>query len=243
MYQNRFLTVPERPATDTLKVPVLQIYDGDGFQTKISPIQGVDIEATVRFGFIDAPEIAQPGGREARDFLRSLIGGKTVDIVILTKMDTGKSVDKYRRIVCVPYLSEEQLSAATNGLWSRIFRAGQIVTRNIELEMVVNGWAWVLERYGPDERYYDALADARRARRGIWAYDSNLNPWKFKKRKYKAQAIEPRFFARTESPKLAVEKTICGKQGCDGWLILRNGKHGSFLGCSNFPRCKHTRNQ
>lgn len=29
--------------------------------------------------------------------------------------------------------------------------------RNVELEMVVNGWAWVLDPYGPDARYYQAL--------------------------------------------------------------------------------------
>lgn len=28
---------------------------------------------------------------------------------------------------------------------------------------------------------------------------------------------------------------------CDGNLIIRNGKYGEFYGCSNFPRCKYTR--
>jgi len=27
---------------------------------------------------------------------------------------------------------------------------------------------------------------------------------------------------------------------CDGFLVLRNGKHGQFLGCTNYPDCKHT---
>jgi len=34
----------------------------------------------------------------------------------------------------------------------------------------------------------------------------------------------------------------CEKEGCDGHLILRHGRRGSFLGCSNFPRCRFTRN-
>ena len=29
---------------------------------------------------------------------------------------------------------------------------------------------------------------------------------------------------------------------CDGWLEEKMGKYGRFLGCSNFPECKHTRN-
>ncbi len=37
----------------------------------------------------------------------------------------------------------------------------------------------------------------------------------------------------------------CGQQAkkcpnCDGWLKVRNGKHGPFLGCSNWPSCNHT---
>ena len=37
----------------------------------------------------------------------------------------------------------------------------------------------------------------------------------------------------------------CGQQvrkcpACDGWLKVRTGKHGPFLGCSNWPNCSHT---
>ncbi|MCK4323562.1 MAG: type I DNA topoisomerase [Armatimonadetes bacterium] len=34
----------------------------------------------------------------------------------------------------------------------------------------------------------------------------------------------------------------CEKEDCDGHLVLRHGKRGPFLGCSNFPRCRFTRN-
>jgi len=34
----------------------------------------------------------------------------------------------------------------------------------------------------------------------------------------------------------------CEKEGCNGYLVLRHGKRGPFLGCSNFPRCRFTRN-
>ena len=29
---------------------------------------------------------------------------------------------------------------------------------------------------------------------------------------------------------------------CGGKLIMRKGKYGSFIGCSNFPRCRYTKN-
>lgn len=41
--------------------------------------------------------------------------------------------------------------------------------------------------------------------------------------------------------KIASIKTkgeICPK--CGGELIMREGKYGSFIGCSNFPKCRYT---
>ena len=63
--------------------------------------------------------------------------------------------------------------------------------RNIELEMIVNGWAWVLDRYGPGERYALALEDAQHHRRGIWANDDNIPPWEFKRQKHRRQRQQP----------------------------------------------------
>ena len=37
-----------------------------------------------------------------------------------------------------------------------------------------------------------------------------------------------------------LEQGICPR--CGGKLVLRNGKNGEFYGCSNFPKCKFTRN-
>ena len=36
--------------------------------------------------------------------------------------------------------------------------------------------------------------------------------------------------------------SIEGYPSCGGWLELRMGKFGRFLGCSNFPDCDYTRN-
>ena len=149
-----------------IEVPVLKVFDGDGFLTKIAlchltgnPKDHTEVEATIRFGFIDAPELEQKGGCEAREFLTALIGGRKVWIVILRKMDTGKSVDRYGRVVAVPYLGDRYLFS----------NRSLYLTRNIEIEMLLNGWAWVLERYGPDEIYFEALEVAQRNKRGIWA--------------------------------------------------------------------------
>src|SRR5262245_40316956 len=136
----------EEASPFAIEVPVLKVFDGDGFLTKIvrcqltgNPNDHTEVEAAIRFGFIDAPELEQRGGHEARDFLTALIGGRNVWIDILLKMDTGKSVDRYGRVLAVAYLGNRS------------------PTRNIEIEMLLNGWAWLVERYGPDEIYFEAL--------------------------------------------------------------------------------------
>lgn len=238
----RSLTAPEQPCAETLRVPVLKVFDGDGFLTRINTHRG-EVEATIRFGFVDAPEIGQRGGNSAREFLKSLISDKWLDIVVLTKMDTGQIVDRYGRIVGIPYLTQKLLypdrpKPFLQRLADWDFSAAT-VTRNIELEMVLNGWAWVLERYGPDEQYYRALEDARRHKRGIWAFDDNIHPWDFKKAKHRKRVGRSR--PKTE-PDLFTSSDLgrCPASQCEGQLVRRNGKFGPFLGCSNFPRCKHT---
>ncbi len=42
---------------------------------------------------------------------------------------------------------------------------------------------------------------------------------------------------RTDRARIA-----CPRQGCDGQLTERKGKFGRFLGCSRYPRCRHTQN-
>ena len=80
---------------------------GDGFLAQVHlPDRGMDAEVSVRCGFIDAPELDQPGGTEARNFLLQIIGGREVELVILTKMDTGGIVDRHGRVVAVPYVRQ-----------------------------------------------------------------------------------------------------------------------------------------
>lgn len=37
-----------------------------------------------------------------------------------------------------------------------------------------------------------------------------------------------------------INKRICPR--CGGELVFRNGKNGPFYGCSNYPKCKFTKN-
>lgn len=241
------LFAPEEPGTETLKVPVIKVFDGDGFLTRIPiPERSLEVEAAVRFGFIDAPEMGQPGGREARDFLSGLIAGQWLDLVILMKMDTGGSIDRHGRIVAVPYLMQKCSDRDVGqrslvGHLAALFGSGHLC-RNIELEMVLNGWAWVLDRYGPEPHYFDALEDARRHHRGIWARSDNIHPWEFKKQNYRKKVEQLRTQSPQPDPCLSGEPhRQCPTEDCEGQLVQRSGKFGTFYGCSRFPQCRYSR--
>jgi hypothetical protein len=94
--------------------------------------------------------------------------------------------------------------------------------------MLLNGWAWLLERYEPNEIYFEALKVAQRNKRGIWAYDNNVHPWIFKGQR---RALGKK--SKT------VEK--CPAESCVGSLVKRDGKFGVFYGCSNYPNCRYSR--
>lgn len=241
----KIIVAPKQIPKDALRLKVMHVGDGDGFRTKIEISPGVELKASVRFGFIDAPEMSQRGGPEARNYLQSLIGGKVLDVAVTNKTETGDYIDRYGRIVGVPFLSEASVSGAaspTNPL-RKIFGLRRTIVRNVELEMVLNGWAWVLSRYDPGPDYFDAQDEARRKMRGIWSYDSNLAPWEYKKQVHRGRQPEERFLTKHIAPKMGQANANCPDVCCNGVLKQRVGKRGKFLGCSNFPQCKVTRTQ
>src|SRR5262249_7626146 len=63
----------EAASPTAIEVPVLKVFDGDGFRTKIAlreltgnPNEPAEVDA-IRFAFIDAPELEQRGGRDVRN--------------------------------------------------------------------------------------------------------------------------------------------------------------------------------
>lgn len=198
------IIVPNDPglaaSDEALKAAVLKVFDGDGFLANVwHPIREAWVERVAfRFAFIDAPEMEQPFGPEAKDFLEGLIADKALRLDPIGKESTGyMPIDPYKRVLCMAFLTEkmdvgrvEYYHDGRRGTGS--VRKARTVTRNIELEMIVNGCAWVTEQYAFDRatEYFNAQDDARQNRRGLWATDNPEPPWNFKRRQRRIRASE-----------------------------------------------------
>ncbi len=190
------IIVPDDPGSglvdETIRVAVTKVFDGDGFLASVwNPTRETWVNRVAfRMAFIDAPELEQPYGQESRDALSILIAGKTLSLDPIAKESmNGVPLDPYKRVLCMAYLTEEmergEIQYYLNGACHlAIVKRARPVVRNIELEMIVNGWAWVIEQYSfeREEEYFAAQDDARAHGRGLWASNDPEPPWEFKRR-------------------------------------------------------------
>jgi len=103
----------------------------------------------IRLNGIDCPEKGQPFGTKAKEFTSEMVFGKTVTVHVT---DT----DRYGRTVADVILTD-----------------GRILNR----ELVAAGLAWWYKRYSQDKSLGQLEADARAARRGLWADPEPVPPW------------------------------------------------------------------
>jgi micrococcal nuclease len=70
-----------------------RIIDGDTFRATLDLGFGICYQLVVRLARIDAPELAEPGGLESRDYLSRHLGGATVMLDVVGR-------DRYGRWLC-----------------------------------------------------------------------------------------------------------------------------------------------
>ena len=145
----------------------------DGVASKVSDGDTIHVmsggtKVKVRLYGIDAPETeksnkktgkvskpGQPYGDEAWHALESKVLRKQVRLEVM-------DVDRYGRTVSVVRLGE----------------------RNVNREMVADGWAWAYRQYldrPHASEYIDAEEQARKARKGLWQQSNPQPPWEFRK--------------------------------------------------------------
>ncbi len=108
----------------------------------------------VRLYAIDAPELSQPHGHEAREGMRKMARGSLrLDVV---------NTDRYGRVVGVVYRRNRK--------------------KSLNHAMVAAGLAYSYQRYGKLDGIDEAEARARKRRLGIWkSGGSQTRPWDYRR--------------------------------------------------------------
>ena len=131
---------PSKPPT-LMAAKVTKVSDGDSLEVMLETGAG-----RVRLSAIDTPEHDQPHGAESSAALKSLLPvGSAIELEVVTQ-------DQFRRIVAVVWRLD----------------AGERV--NVNEKMLRDGHAWAYRRYMRDPRFCDIEAEARDAKRGLWAH-------------------------------------------------------------------------
>jgi micrococcal nuclease len=141
---------PPPPAPLDFVGSVTRIVDGDTLWLKTA---GDDKPAVVRLEGIDAPEICQPGGKEASAWLADLVLNRSVSVRVSATDDWGRKVGK-----------------VNDG------------ARDIGDRMVRDGHAWS-QRYRYDRGPYMAEERmAQSLKRGLHAAGDAIEPREFRRR-------------------------------------------------------------
>lgn len=139
-----------RPAQQYQSGVVTRVVDGDTLWVR-TPAAGKPLK--VRIAGIDAPEICQAGGRDAREALRQRVLGQTVSISYQRR-------DDYGRVLAIVTWQGQDI-----GQW-----------------MVSRGQAWSYSYRRNPGPYATEQSQAMAARRGLFAMGAAENPRHFRKR-------------------------------------------------------------
>ena len=137
---------------------VLTIHDGD--TVRVQPADGEAV--SIRVYGVDCPELGQPHGAEARNMTAQLLNGRRVEII---PAQTRKS---YKREVAGVVLLDDMIV--------------------LQDALISAGLAWVDNRFcrmAVCDLWRQHQADAKAARRGLWADDSPIPPWTWRRMPHK----------------------------------------------------------
>jgi endonuclease YncB( thermonuclease family) len=119
-------------------------------------------EVKIRLAGIDCPESHQAFGKKAKQATSDLAFGKTVTV-------QAKGKDRYGRV-----LADIILPDGTN----------------LNRELVRSGCAWWYRKYSKDESLGHLEAEAREAKRGLWADPNAIPPWDWRHGQQTAPAAD-----------------------------------------------------
>lgn len=146
------LTFVSNAYAEILVGKVVGVHDGDTLTLLTDENQRVK----VRLAEIDAPELGQPYGRQAKKVLSDLVFGKLIRVDSL-------GTDRYGRVL------------------GRVF-VGGLYTVNVNEAVVSAGAAWVYRRYSDNPVLLAQEADAGASGRGLWGLPESqqIPPWEWR---------------------------------------------------------------
>lgn len=134
------VAVSQEDARPTLPATVTKVNDGDSIEVLLETGAG-----RVRMSAIDTPEFDQPYGTQSSAALKALLAvGSKVELEVVTP-------DQFRRLVAVVWATQD----------------GKRI--NVNETMLREGHAWAYRRYMGHAKFCDIEAEARDAKRGLWA--------------------------------------------------------------------------
>ncbi|MBX9877618.1 MAG: thermonuclease family protein [Candidatus Obscuribacterales bacterium] len=178
--------------SDAFYARIVNIHDGDTITVKTTSGEQI----TVRLAGIDAPELDQPYGMEAKLWLDNWAKGPNREILSVSGrraleesrgqyfIPTGR--DRYGRTIAYMYAGAD----VVEGTPANYFKQSSINQNLVEL-----GAAWWFRRYEPSNPEMEAAeVDARKHKRGLWNVNKKqpqpIPPWEWRKMK-KDHALMP----------------------------------------------------
>jgi micrococcal nuclease len=133
---------------------VINVLDGDTLIIK-EQLTNNEIKPgkfKIRLADIDAPELKQEFGTDAKHTLETFVNSKIIKVVY-------HQIDMFGRIVGTIYLNNESINE----------------------KMVKHGYAWWYQQYSKKLKFAQLQSEAKLAKRGMWVTENNMPPWEFRK--------------------------------------------------------------
>ena len=148
-----------QPGGDSWPAVVTYVVDGDSVWVR-SADRGARVK--LRLLGIDAPEVCQPLGPQARDALRRLALNQPVQVTVRAR-------DRYGRALATVHRTQDGL--------------------DLSQAMAAGGWAWVDRYRGWHKPYQEDEDAARAAGRGVFAQAGAESPADFRRRHGPCQRV------------------------------------------------------
>jgi len=150
----------EIPPRDALNIRVLKVITGNSLLAEIpkeflaeKKVLTKEPFFKLRLNHIETPEYSQRGGKAAVLAFEGLLTGKEV------KAAFQQSIIYTEESLATLYADD----------------------RNVNLELTVNGLAWINKKYNQNRAHWKLLQKAQIKGFGIWSLNRNIAPWKYRR--------------------------------------------------------------